>query len=220
MYGMMGAIACAVVGLALAGLTWDFARYRSARRRAQRGFLRVRTRYGPIPYLDRGPMDGRVVLVVPGGGAGVDALDALSWLFDAGFRAIAVCRPGYYGVPLDVVDGFEGQADLMRSVLSAIGVNGPVHVLGISAALMARPWSPDWSAVAAPTLAVASPVDKDVPVSHLDRLERALPHASALRVEAAGHFVWWGKQGKQVIAATLEHLARADEGRDQAATVR
>lgn len=325
---MTGATLTAGLALAAgAGLVGDWLRWRRGRRDVERSFRVANTPLGPVPYLDRGPAGGPVVAVAMGGGAGIDAIDALPWLAEAGYRVICSCRPGYYGVPLGLVEGLAGHADLMAQVLTAIGIEGPVHVLGISAGgpsalhfaarhptrsltlwsavtgayhpnedavnswlgrlvlsprgqpvlswllsrsarlaprqtaatflrteselspsairalarqvtatrsdrdrllrfvdattpmtelypgmmqelrWMAEPWAPSWEAITAPTLAVGSPVDRDVPIAHLDRLATALPHARTLRVDAGGHFVWWGPDGERVIEATLDHLA-------------
>lgn len=74
---------------------------------------------------------------------------------------------------------------------------------------MGRDWSPDWAAIAAPTLAIASCVDADVPPTHDQRIEHNLVAARVVRVRAGGHFVWWGAEGRRVIATTLAHLAAA-----------
>lgn len=332
---MIIAASVLLVLIALAAL--DYARWRAGRRRVERSFSRAQTPQGEIPYLDIGPRDGPPVLVATGGGAGIDSIHALPWLTDAGYRVIAVSRPGYYGVPLAAAPSLTAQADLYAAVLATLDLSGPVHVFGLSAGgptalhyaarhpsaslllwcavtgpyapnpealesaiakvvlssrgqallswllsrsarwlprmtmaaflrteselsapeidavveqtlsvpahrqrfrrfvdsttpmtklytgmmdevdKMDRDWSVDWASIDAPTLAVASPVDRDVPIAHVERLREALPAAQILELRAGGHFVWWGDEGEQTIAASLAHLA-AHAGAAQATT--
>jgi pimeloyl-ACP methyl ester carboxylesterase len=261
-----------------------------------------------------------------GGGAGVDLVHCVPWLPRAGFRVVAIARPGYHGVPFDLVDSLEAQADLYAAALTGLDIHDPVHVFGVSAggptalyfaskhptrslllwsavtgpytpnqesmdsplgrlilsprgqnliswmlarsarlatratmktfleaeamlepaeaaavldhelsdperraefvcfvdsttpmsdlytgmmgelAMMADDWSPEWSEITAPTLAVASPVDKDVSFDHAERISEVLPHAQTIHVRAGGHFVWWGEEGEAVVEESLAFL--------------
>lgn len=322
---MMIALSFAVALAALVVI--DFLRWRSARRAVQRSFQIAHVRGFDVPYLVVGPPDGPPVLLSTGGGSGIDSVHAMPWLTDAGYRLIAICRPGYYGVPLEAAPSLRAQADLYAEVLCALGVREPVHVFGVSAggptalhyaakhptrslllwsavtgryipnqesmdsalgrlvlstrgqALiswllsrsarwmprttmatflrtestlgapeidvvveqtlasavhrrrfrtfvdsttpmtelytgmmhelheMGEDWTADWARIRAPTLAVASPVDKDVGADHIERVARQLLSATILEVRAGGHFVWWGHEGEDVIEASLQHLA-------------
>ena len=89
------------------------------------------TRYGNIRYIDMGSADGRVILFSTGGGAGYNSIRAFDWLAEEGFRLVSVNRPGYFDLPVDVVDGFEGHADIYNTVLTQLGIE-EVHVFGVS----------------------------------------------------------------------------------------
>lgn len=66
----------------------------------------------------------------------------------------------------------------------------------------AKPDQIDWCQIDCPVLAVHSTIDKDVGYSHLLRLKRHLPDSKIVTVQAGGHFVWWGRDGKEVIDET------------------
>lgn len=323
---MIMAVIAAFVGTATGlALMLDHRRWRRERARVRGTFRIARTALGPIPYLDVGPQDGVPVLLATGGGSGIDSVHAFPWLTDAGFRLIAIARPGYHGVPLSTATTLEAHADLYATVLAAIGIDS-VHVFGLSAGgpsalyyaarhptrslvlwsavtgryrpnqssmdsllgrmvlsshgqaliswalsrsarwlprqtmaaflraeshlcareindmidqmladesslasfrrlvdsttpmtdlypgmidelrKMGESWSAPWHRIRVPVLAVASDVDKDVSPDHLDRVEQEIPRGRILRVKAGGHFVWWGRDGRRVINATLEHL--------------
>ncbi|MEM9452757.1 MAG: alpha/beta hydrolase [Myxococcota bacterium] len=321
-------IVTVIVIVIVALLLADFLRWRRGRRAVQRSFQIARVRGFDIPYLVVGPPDGPPVLLSTGGGAGIDSVHAMPWLTDAGYRLIAICRPGYYGVPLEAAPSLRAQADLYAEVLCVLGVREPVHVFGVSAGgptalhyaakhptrslllwcavtgrytpnqasmdsalgrlvlftrgqaliswllsrsarwiprttmatflrtestlgkpqidavvdqtlacaahrrrfrtfvdsttpmtelypgmmdelhKMGEDWTADWARIRAPTLAVASAVDKDVGADHIERVARRLPSATILEVRAGGHLVWWGREGEGVIEASLRHLAR------------
>lgn len=118
-----------VAGLALAV---DYLRWQRGRRRVAQTFAETNTSFGAVSYLDLGPRDGEVVLFVPGGGTGIDLVYAMPWLLRAGYRVIAIHRPGYHGVPLGDGLGFEDHAALYAEVLGQLSV-GPVHVFALSA---------------------------------------------------------------------------------------
>jgi pimeloyl-ACP methyl ester carboxylesterase len=325
---MIATIATTAAAVLAGALAADALLWRQRRRRVERSFATVQTSLGPIPCLELGPRHGAPVLLSTGGGSGVDFVRALPWLTSAGYRVIAISRPGYYGVPLSAAPSLEAHADLYRAVLDELGVAAP-HVFGVSAGgpsalfyaarhrtlsltlwsavtgpyqpnqasidsalgklvlsrrgqgliswmlsrsarwlprttmatfleteshlpkaamrhiidhelasaegrrcfqtfvdsttpmtrlypgmmdelhKMGAPWSVDWERIRVPVLAVASSVDKDVSMDHVERVRSALPHARVLVVRAGGHFVWWGEEGESVIRATLEHLAQA-----------
>ncbi|NEQ50429.1 MAG: alpha/beta hydrolase, partial [Leptolyngbya sp. SIO3F4] len=92
----------------------------------------AKTRFGNIRHTAIGPKDGDVILFVTGGGASFHSVHAFAWLARAGFRVIAINRPGYFDLPVDVVDSIEGHADIYRAVLQQIGIEGAVHVFGVS----------------------------------------------------------------------------------------
>ena len=89
------------------------------------------TRYGKIRYVDMGCANGEVILFSTGGGAGYNSVQAFDWLAKEGFRLVSVNRPGYFDLPVDVVDGFEGHADIYNAVLTKLGIE-TVHVFGVS----------------------------------------------------------------------------------------
>ncbi|WP_299363177.1 alpha/beta hydrolase [Winogradskyella sp.] len=66
--------------------------------------------------------------------------------------------------------------------------------------------SVDWSTIDCPTFAVHSKVDIDVPISHAKRLQETINNIQIKYVKAAGHFVWWGKEGREVKEATKDFL--------------
>ena len=67
----------------------------------------------------------------------------------------------------------------------------------------AQPQPFDWAQINMPVLAYASKVDNDVPQDHFERLEQELVNGQLKFMQVAGHFVWWGEEGKQVQAETL-----------------
>ena len=91
----------------------------------------AKTRYGNVRYVDTGSADGEVILFSTGGGAGYNSVRAFDWLAAKGFRLVSVNRPGYFDLPVDVVDDFEGHADIYKAVLTQLGVED-VHVFGVS----------------------------------------------------------------------------------------
>ncbi|WP_428268084.1 alpha/beta fold hydrolase [Haliangium sp.] len=324
---MIAGLLIALLALVLASVL-DYRRFQTQRRRVEQSFLRLDLPWGALPYVDVGPRDGPVVLVCTGGGAGIDSVAALDELTEAGYRLIAVCRPGYYDVPLTAAPTLADHADLYHAVISALEL-GAVHVFGLSAGgpsalyyaaryptrslvlwsavtgpyvpnresmetplgrlvlakrgqalvswslwrfarwmprttmttflraeatldrkeiarvidetlrdrrdrdrfktfvasttpmsklysgmmdeidKMGAEWAPDWASIQAPTLAVGSPVDKDVSYDHLERIRARLPNAQIMSVRAGGHFVWWGREGREVLAATLAHFGRS-----------
>ncbi len=80
------------------------------------------TRLGPVEYVDWG--QGPVVLIVHGSPGGYDHAVAMSrFLVEAGFRALAVARPGYQGTPLtDETSSFDQQAQVLVALLDALDI--------------------------------------------------------------------------------------------------
>mgnify|MGYP006294771261 CR=1 FL=1 len=68
--------------------------------------------------------------------------------------------------------------------------------------------SVEWSDISCPTLAVHSTIDIDVSIDHAERLEKTIPNIQMEYVRAAGHFVWWGKEGEKVKKLTLHFFNR------------
>jgi pimeloyl-ACP methyl ester carboxylesterase len=80
----------------------------------------IETAAGPIEVARAG--DGPPVLVVHGMPGGSDqALAMGAFLVDAGFGVVAPSRPGYLGTPLGEHTAIDAQADLLASLMSALG---------------------------------------------------------------------------------------------------
>ena len=301
---------------------WDYHRFKQQRRAVEAQFLTIHTIYGPVQYLDYGPKNGPVVLFSTGGGAGIDLVYMLDNWAAAGYRLLAINRPGYYNLPLEAADSIEDHAAIYHAVVEALGIDrvyvfgvsmgglsalyyaqnypteavllwspltGPYHphqeamdtplgrlilsdkakdlvswsmtrfsewfpkasvraLLQAEAAMApkdqqqmaqwvvqdptekrrflqfihalapmsrlypgmmdeveksARPQCFDWSKLTMPILAYASPIDKDVSRDHFDRLNAQLVNGECRFVRAAGHFVWWGEDGRRVQAESL-----------------
>ena len=90
------------------------------------------TKYGGVRYLDIGPSHGKVVLFSTGGGASFEGALAFRWICDEGYRMISINRPGYYDMPLQVVDSIEGHADIYHEVITYLNIKDPINVFGIS----------------------------------------------------------------------------------------
>ena len=73
----------------------------------------AKTRYGNVRYVDMGSADGEVILFSTGGGAGYNSVRAFDWLAKEGLRLISVNRPGYFDLPVDVVDNFVDHPDVV-----------------------------------------------------------------------------------------------------------
>ena len=99
--------------------------------RLPRDYKMAETRWGAVRYSVIGPEDGEAVLYSTGGGASFLSVHAFSWLADAGFRVIAINRPGYYDLDVGVTGSIAEHADIYHSVLESIGVERP-HVFGVS----------------------------------------------------------------------------------------
>lgn len=81
----------------------------------------VETRLGPVEYAACG--EGPVVLALHGAMGGYDQSVLLArTIGPAGYRYVAVSRPGYCSTPLDGRKSPEAQADLCAALLDALGV--------------------------------------------------------------------------------------------------
>ena len=92
---------------------------------------RIQTQAGPIEIACMG--EGAPLLSIHGGPGGCDQGLVLAMPFvRAGFRVISVSRPGYLGTPLESGVSFDDQADLLASLMDALGFDS-LPVLGASA---------------------------------------------------------------------------------------
>lgn len=66
----------------------------------------------------------------------------------------------------------------------------------------AKPDPINWQQIDCPVLSVHSSSDKDVNYAHLLRIKEKLPQSETMTVKAGGHFVWWGKEGNEVVKKT------------------
>lgn len=83
----------------------------------------AKTARGEVEYIERG--EGDPVLFVHGspGGADQGALMG-AFLVDAGYRVIALSRPGYLGTPFDETNATpHAQADLEAALLDSLGID-------------------------------------------------------------------------------------------------
>jgi len=93
----------------------------------------MRTSMGPVEYVSIGPEDGPVLLISHGGGSGYDNAFFYDFLtIEEGIRIICPSKPGYLRTPLEIGRTFEDHADMLASVLDALGVNKKVAILGVS----------------------------------------------------------------------------------------
>jgi pimeloyl-ACP methyl ester carboxylesterase len=120
-----------LLGLLFISFVVDYQRFLTQRRNVSHQFLTVDTIYGEVEYLDLGPKGGPVILFSTGGGSGIDSVYAFDWLVNHGFRIIAVNRPGYYKLPVDVVDSIKGHAHIYHAVICKLDIQD-VHLFGVS----------------------------------------------------------------------------------------
>ena len=92
----------------------------------------AKTKFGKIRYIEIGPPEGDIVLFSTGGGAGYNLVHAFSWLARSGYRIISVNRPGYFDLPVNIVDTIEGHADIYHEVIRSLGITKKINVFGIS----------------------------------------------------------------------------------------
>lgn len=69
----------------------------------------------------------------------------------------------------------------------------------------------NWFSISCPTLAIYSKVDKDVGIEHAEKLEKEIKALKMIKINGAGHFVWWGNDGDKVKNHTLRFLFEDDE---------
>jgi len=92
---------------------------------------RIETKAGPIEIACMG--EGAPLLSIHGGPGGCDQGLVLAMPFvRAGFRVISGSRPGYLGTPLESGVSFDDQADLLSSLIDALGFES-LPVMGASA---------------------------------------------------------------------------------------
>lgn len=307
----------------------DYRGFIKDRKKAYEKFLTIDTPYGKVEYLDLGSKDDPVILFSTGGGAGIDCVLALDWITQSGYRVISVNRPGYYNLPLDVVDSIESHAKIYHEVIKTLGIS-EVNVFGVSMGglsslyyaqsypvksmvlwsavtgeyhpnqeatntplgrlimtdkgkniiswMMLRstqiflkatvssflkaeadlspseikqladsivkdkdakenlvqfvksltpmselfegmmdevkksalPQSFNWNKINMPVFAAYSTIDKDVGDDHFERLKNNLVNGEFMSLKGAGHFVWWGPEGKAVIRKTIEFLDKTN----------
>jgi 2-hydroxy-6-oxonona-2,4-dienedioate hydrolase len=133
-YANMGISILPVVVIAamLAWLGRAFSTDQRANRERLRGKSRVvKTRCGPIEYVDIGT--GPAILVVHGAGGGFDqGIEFAEPIAKAGYRVVAMSRFGYLQTPMPVDASPAAQADAHVALLDALGIHRTA-VLGASA---------------------------------------------------------------------------------------
>lgn len=92
----------------------------------------IKTRLGPVECCSFG--EGPAVLALHGGMGGHDqgVLLLRSAIGAAGYRFVAISRPGYLGTPLGTLPTPEAQADLCAALLDALGIRDAA-VVAVSA---------------------------------------------------------------------------------------
>ncbi len=91
----------------------------------------VTTSRGPVECAVAG--EGPAVIALHGAKGGYDqGLILARTIAEAGYRFIAISRPGYLRTPLRTGRSPEEQADLYAEVLDALGVRGPAAVMAVS----------------------------------------------------------------------------------------
>src|SRR5262245_49482372 len=121
-----------VIAAMLVWLGRAFLREQRANRERLRGKSRViKTRCGPIEYVDIGA--GPAVLVVHGAGGGFDqGLEFAEPIAKGGYRVVAMSRFGYLQTPMPVDASPAAQADAHVALLDALDIDRTA-VLGASA---------------------------------------------------------------------------------------
>lgn len=97
-----------------------------------KNYKSIHTKFGDIRYAEIGQKGNPVILFSTGGGASYDLVYAFEWLAKEGYRLIAVNRPGYFDLPLDVADSIEDHAAIYYEVIKELGITESVNVFGIS----------------------------------------------------------------------------------------
>lgn len=127
----LGLIGVLVVGGALVGLSYRRA-MAAARARVAAGSRMIDTACGPVEHGELG--DGPPVLVIHGAGGGYDqGLTLGQYLLGDGYRIVAPSRFGYLNGPIPADSSLEAQADTYACLLDALGLDGPVPVVAVSA---------------------------------------------------------------------------------------
>jgi len=118
-----------VLGALLVGLTGAVL-WSTAGRRLQREGTLLATARGPVEYAEAGA--GPPVLLLHGSPGGYDQLLPLARaLARRGYRGITVSRPGYLRTPRSLGSTPRAQADVMATVLDALGAPSAA-VVGVS----------------------------------------------------------------------------------------
>lgn len=92
----------------------------------------VQTAYGPVQYLDAGPLKGEIILFSTGGGTSFKAALAFEWMCNEGYRILSINRPGYYDLPLNTASSIAEHADIYHAVVKSLNIKGKINVFGIS----------------------------------------------------------------------------------------
>lgn len=73
---------------------------------------------------------------------------------------------------------------------------------------MAQYLNIDLSKIETPCFAIHSSLDKDVPISHLEYLEKNLSNIKTIRTQGMGHYVWWGDKSDIIKNESISFLAK------------
>jgi len=162
-----------------------------------------------IYYLDVGPKDGRVVLLLHGAAFSSvtwDELGTLDVLAERGYRAVAIDRPG--GFRNSKSTGRAGE-DFLVALMEKLGIGKPVVVSPSTSGRWALPlaarhpdlvgglvpiapagidaFADELSSANVPTMVLWGTKDRIFPVSEADRLVALLPRADKVLFDGAGH---------------------------------
>ena len=162
-----------------------------------------------IYYLDVGPKDGRVVLLLHGAAFSSvtwDELGTLDVLAERGYRAVAIDLPG--GFRNSKSTGRAGE-DFLVALMEKLGIGKPVVVSPSTSGRWALPlaarhpdlvgglvpiapagidaFADELSSANVPTMVLWGTKDRIFPVSEADRLVALLPRADKVLFDGAGH---------------------------------
>jgi len=132
----------------------------------------VATARGPLEYVESG--EGPAVLCVHGAMGGHDqSLLLARTIGEAGYRYVAVSRPGYLGTPLRSGRSADDQADLLAAALDALGIRRAA-VMAVSgggySAIQLAVRHPDRCTALVLASTIAGIVDTPIPLSfHLTK---------------------------------------------------
>jgi len=184
-----------------------------------------------IYYLDAGPKDGRVVLLLHGAAfssATWEELGTLDVLAERGYRAVAIDLPG--GFRNSKSTGRAGE-DFLATLMGKLGIEKPVVVSPSASgrwalALAAHhpelvgglvPIAPagidafadELPSANVPTMVLWGTKDRIFPVSEADRLVALLPRADKVLFEGAGHPCYLDQPQRfhEVLLAFLQRIS-------------